>query len=67
VSILLTNQCPTIASDATESALWPSARVSVIHTASAVYDADALMRQTTRPRATRISVSTMRLPARSIA
>ena len=65
VSTFRTNQGATIARLTTDSALCPSARVNVIHTASPTTDPVWLIAATTRPSASATEVSTTRLPKRS--
>jgi hypothetical protein len=60
------NHFPTIARLTTESALCPSPRVSVISTSIAAIDEARLMAMTTAPSSAAITVSTSRLPRRSI-
>ncbi len=62
-----TNHWPTTVRLATDNALCPSARVSVIHTAIDTNVVAALIAHTTAPSAASTVVSTTRLPSLSIA
>ena len=65
-SICRANHCPIIVRLTTDSALCPSARVSVTQTASAANECARLIAHTTQPSASGTAVAITRLPTRSI-